>query len=240
VKSEAQSKLAVLVGSKKAADDAVNRFLSDLSTYNVFSTGAAGFSSGRPQGGIRGTISSTTSSPGSISTSSSVIYSAGPVAVGSIGGYLERIYGSSNKQGWAPYITSSSSYTIYPMSTTTISAIYGRSNAGIFLPRGSTYLTGIKETQVGSSSLPANIIGDFGCSDNSAGLSTGYGKILTVQPGYITISTASGNVNLRIGSCSRLESNRPNYVASTYDNVFYRGKVALSRDIHLYDLTCLS
>jgi hypothetical protein len=68
-------------------------------------------------------------------------------------------------------------------------------------------------------------MGDFTCSDaNASGIISGYGKILTVQPGYITVSTSSGNFSLRISNFSRLESNKANYVASPSDKVFYRGK----------------
>ena len=128
------------------------------------------------------------------------------------------------------------------MSSTTLSAVFGMSSAGIFLPTGSsTYLSGIKPSQIGTSSS-SSVLGDFTCSAGpGSDLITGYGKITSVQPGYITVNSPNrGNVNLRIGGCSRLEANRPNFVASTYDNVFFRGRPGSNKDVHLYDLTCLS
>lgn len=193
----------------------------------------------RVTGGISGVVSGTGSSG---TGSSGYIYSS-PTTVGSIGDYLGRVYGPSLKTFWDPYAASSATTysTMYPLSSTTINALYGRSDAGVFLPSGSTYLSGITNSQIGSSSLPSNIIGDFTCSGSGSSLISGYGKITSVQPGYVTInSPTNGNVNLRIGSCSRLESNRPQFIASIYDNVFYRGAKGLSKDIHLYDLTCLS
>lgn len=47
--AEAQEKLANLVNSKKNADDAVNKYLSDISKYNVFATGV---SADLPRGGV--------------------------------------------------------------------------------------------------------------------------------------------------------------------------------------------
>lgn len=95
---------------------------------------------------------------------------------------MGRVYGQAIKAGWSHYGSRSGSYTMYPLSTTTISAIYGRSRAGSFLSKGSSYLSGVKESQIGSSSLPANVIGNFGCSSDSknSGVASGYGKILTV------------------------------------------------------------
>jgi hypothetical protein len=89
------------------------------------------------------------------------------------------------------------------------------------------------------------LVGDFGCSSGSgsaSGVTSGYGKITSVQPGYITCSTNAGVINLRIGGCSRLEANKPDYVYTVQDNIFWRGLPSggSSKDIHAHDITCLS
>lgn len=241
--SDAQAKVATLTAQKRAADDAVTRILSTPTTTTTTpGTGSVSITIGggaRPvTGGVSGVA--TTSYPSTSSTgSSSYIYGAAPVAVGSIGDYLGRVYGSSLKSYWQPYVSSSTYATMYPLSSVTVGALYGRSSAGIFLPSSGTYLSGITRSQIGSSSLPSNIISDFTCSGND--FVSGYGYITSVQPGYVTVSGASGDsVNLRIGGCSQLESTKPEYVMSVADRVFYRGKRSLSKDVHLYDLTCLS
>ena len=232
--SDAQSKLSSATAQKKAADDLVNKLLSaPVSGTTGGSTG--GSTSIRITGGISGVATGGDSSTG-------YIYST-PTTVGSIGDYLGRVYGSSVKTYWEPYTSSSATTysTMYPLSSTTMNALYGRSDAGVFLPSGSTYLSGITSSQIGSSSLPSNIVGDFTCSGSGNSVQSGYGKVTSVQPGYITISTpSSGNINLRIGSCSRLESNRPQFVASVYDNVFYKGQRGLNKDVHAHYITCLS
>lgn len=178
-----------------------------------------------------------------------LVYGVGPISIGSIGDYIEKIYGPSMKTFWNPYSTGSTSTfsTMYPISSTTLGALYGTNSAGVFLPKDNTFLSGISANQIGSSSLPSNILGDFTCSSGSSssfgsgsGVTSGFGKITSIQPGYITIQSDSGNVNLRVGGCSRLEANKPDFVASVLDPVFYRGKRGLNNDVHLYDLTCLS
>lgn len=234
--SDAKAKLTAALARKKTADDLVNKLLSSSSTST-----STGGSSVRIGGGISGFA---TGNLGSGSTLSIGVSAYTPTPVGSIGDYLGRVYGSDLKTFWEPYSSSSAATTystMYPLSTTTVNALYGRSDAGVFLPSGSTYLSGITSNQIGSSSLPSNIVGDFNCAGSGSGLQSGYGKITSVQPGYITISSpTNGNLNLRIGSCSRLESNRPQFIASVYDKVFYRGVKGLNKDIHLYDMTCLS
>lgn len=127
---------------------------------------------------------------------------------------------------------------MYPVSSTTLNALYGKSSAGIFLPKGSSYLTDFDERKIGSFSS-SNLLGDFTCSSTNDYIS-GYGKILSVQPGYIVISSSDGRQTpLRVADCSRMESNKPNFVLSTSDNIFYKGKKSSRSDIHLTDLTCL-
>lgn len=196
--SDAQSKLTAALARKKTADDLVNKLLSTSSTST-----STGGSSIRIGGGISGAVT------GSLGSSVTIGVSAyTPTTVGSIGDYLGRVYGSDLKTFWEPYSSSSAATTystMYPLSTTTVNALYGRSDAGVFMPSGSSYLSGITSSQIGSSSLPSSIVGDFNCAGSGSGLQSGYGKITSVQPGYITISSpTNGNVNLRIGSCSRL------------------------------------
>lgn len=61
----------------------------------------------------------------------------------------------------------------------------------------------------------------------------------SVQPGYITVSSSKGNINLRIGECSRLEASKPEFIVSVYDQVFYRGRPSAGGSVHVYDLTCV-
>lgn len=182
-------------------------------------------------GGISGVVVSG-------SGSGSIIYGFAPIDVGSIGDYLARVYGTGFNSFWQSVIAPSTYCTMYPISQVTVSALYGRSTAGIFLTNSGNYLAGISRKQIGSSA-PASIIGDFTCSGND--FFTGYGRIVSVQPGYIVVNGSKGEtVNLRIGGCSQYESNKPDYVLSVSDRVLYRGKRGLNKDVHLYDLTCLS
>lgn len=93
---------------------------------------------------------------------------------------------------------------MYPVSSTTLNAIYGRSGAGIFLPKGSSYvLPNFNDNSIGSTSF-SNVLGDFSCSSSSDFVS-GYGKILSVQPGYLVISTSTGSqLPLRVSDCTRM------------------------------------
>lgn len=235
--SDAQAKLAAATTRKRNADAAVEKYLSDVSRYTP-TTGST--TTTIITGGISGTASSSTSSS---SNPRVYVYGVNPTSIGSISDYLVRIYGQSNSKYLSSYTSPASVYsTMYPLSITTLNALYGNSAAGIFLPSGSSsYLSGISSSVIGTSSLPSNVVSDFSCSSSSNDLISGYGKVTSVQPGYITVDTPSrGSINLRIGGCSRMESNRPNFVASTSDSVFFRGKAGLSKDIHLYDLTCLS
>jgi hypothetical protein len=136
--SDAKAKLTAALARKKTADDLVNKLLSSSSTST-----STGGSSVRIGGGISGFA---TGNLGSGSTLSIGVSAYTPTPVGSIGDYLGRVYGSDLKTFWEPYSSSSAATTystMYPLSTTTVNALYGRSDAGVFLPSGSTYLSGI-------------------------------------------------------------------------------------------------
>lgn len=233
--ADAQAKLSTYTSQKQAADDRVNKLLNDANRYVTSPSSSTTVVSVRPSGGISGLASP--SSPSSSSLNTFNLFSATPV--GDFSTYATRVYGT----GVSSYLSSlgrsiSPQATMYPVSETTYNALLGRSNAGIFLPSSSSsLLSGISYSQIGSSAVPSNIVSDFTCSSTGSDIS-GYGTVSSVQPGYITVNSSSGPVNLRIGSCSRLEAVRPEAVVATYDRVFYRGKKSLS-NVHLYDLTCL-
>jgi hypothetical protein len=71
------------------------------------------------------------------------VYATGPIAIGNIADYLTKIYGKNLKDGWSKFSGPKYS-TMYPASKTTVGALYGSNKAGIFLPKGASYLTGIK------------------------------------------------------------------------------------------------
>lgn len=113
---------------------------------------------------------------------------------------------------------------MYPVSQTTWSALRGSSSGGVFLPR--------------SGGFSASGLGSFTCGGGAA--TSGYGRITSVQPGYFTVQGPTKEIyNLRVGGCSRLEANRPEYVASVYDNVFFKG-VRSGNEYQVHDLTCLN
>ena len=142
--SDAQGKLASVIANKKAADDAVTKILGDISKYNTVSTVSSSSSSDTStstnpkniRGGISGVATST-------SGSSNIVYATGPIAIGNIADYLTKIYGKNLKDGWSKFSGPKYS-TMYPASKTTVGALYGSNKAGIFLPKGASYLTGIK------------------------------------------------------------------------------------------------
>lgn len=114
---------------------------------------------------------------------------------------------------------------MYPVSEITRSALRGSSSGGVFLPRS-------------GGGFSASGLGSFTCGGGSA--TSGYGRITSVQPGYFTVQGPTKEIyNLRIGECSRLEANRPEYVASVYDNVFFKG-VRSGNEYQVHGLTCLN
>lgn len=238
--SDAQAKLANLTAQKRAADDAVNKILSTPSTTTTTGGSTTGYTitvGGGSTGGISGVAGGSTGGSTGSSGYTGYIYGS-PVAVGNIGDYLTRVYGSNVRTYWQPYAFSSSYSTMYPLSTITVNALYGRGTAGIFVPAGGSYLSGISRSQIGQP--PANLVGDFTCSNNN--YVTGYATVNTVQPGYLTATTPSGSsMNFRIGSCTQLEASRPQYIISTGDKVFYRAAKGLSgNDYHLHQASCVA
>jgi hypothetical protein len=99
--------------------------LSDINKYNVYTVGAPSDGTKNIRGGISGVAAG--------SESNSIIVSTPPIAVGNIGDYLSKLYGQSTRSFWSPFVTKTVSYTMYPLSTITIGALYGRSKAGCFL-----------------------------------------------------------------------------------------------------------
>lgn len=93
------------------------------------------------------------------------------------------------------------------------------------------------------SSSSSSYLGNFGCSSSSgsgssSGVTSGYGIVTSVQPGYIIVKNRNReSVNLRVGSCSRIEANQPNYVVSVSDKLFYRGKQSKTNNFELHDCT---
>ena len=140
--SDAQGKLASAIANKKAADDAVTKILGDISKYNTVSTvsSSSDTSTSTNTKNIRGGISGVATSTSGLSN---IVYATGPIAIGNIADYLTKIYGKNLKDGWSKFSGPKYS-TMYPASKTTVGALYGRNKAGIFLPKGASYLTGIK------------------------------------------------------------------------------------------------
>jgi len=208
--SEARAKLSGAQAEKDAADAEVNRILNSVSTAPSASTTIR--ITGGAGAGAAGSTSITVGNFGA------------PVTV-NIVDYMTRNYGQSYSRYWQPYVRVGSPVTVmYPVSQTTWSALRGSSSGGVFLPR--------------SGRLSASGLGSFSCG--AGAVSSGYGRITSVQPGYFTVQGPSREVyNLRVGSCSRLEANRPEYVASVYDNVFWRGSRS-GNEFEVHDLTCLN
>jgi hypothetical protein len=103
---------------------------------------------------------------------------------------MTRSYGVGVRRYWQPLVQVGTPVTImYPVSRTTWGALSGSSSAGVFIPR---------------SSRPA-LSGGLGSFTCSGGSTSGYGRIQSIQPGYISILTPSNtNMNLRIGDCSKI------------------------------------
>lgn len=228
--ADANSKLPAAQAEKRAADEAVEKLLAQ--STKAVAVPATTTTTTTIVGGIAGAVSG----------SSAVIYGVGPTTIGNINDYLDRLYGANVRTLYGPLASAPASFsTMYPLSTTTINALYGASSAGVFLARDGSYLAGISAKDIGSPSLTSRVVGNFGCAATGSNLISGYGKITSVQPGYITIQTPTKvNYNLRIGGCSRLEANRPEFIASVLDPVFFRGVKGAKDEIQLYDLTCLS
>jgi hypothetical protein len=134
-----KAKLTAALARKKTADDLVNKLLSTSSTST-----STGGSSVRIGGGISGAANWKLRVRINREPLASLPTPQLPSAA--LGDYLGRVYGSDLKTFWEPYSSSSAATTystMYPLSTTTVNALYGRSDAGVFLPSGSTYLSGI-------------------------------------------------------------------------------------------------
>lgn len=98
--------------------------------------------------------------------------------------------------------------TLYPLSTLTINAITGGSG-----------------------------LNSFGCQP-SGQVVTGSGVVQSVNPGYITINTGNGPMNLNIAGCSNLESTQQGQVLGAGNQIYYRGAAAPSNSVNVHSLTC--
>lgn len=200
--TDVQSKLATFTAQKKAADDTVNRLLSDANRYTASPSSSTTVVTVVPSGGISGVVSG--SGSGSIPSYQSVFNTFSSTPVGLLPNYMTRVYGPSVSDFFSNTGRSlqTTQATMYPVNSVTYDALLGRSSAGIF-SSGNTFLSGISASQIGSSSVPSGILGDFSCSGSSD--LSGYGKISSVQPGYITVVTPDNKtVNLRVSSCTRI------------------------------------
>jgi len=233
--TDAQSKLATFTAQKKAADDTVNRLLSDANRYTASPSSSTTVVTVVPSGGISGVVSGS----GSVPSYQSVFNTFSSTPVGLLPNYMTRVYGPSVSDFFSSTGRSlqSTQATMYPVNSVTYDALLGRSSAGIF-SSGSTYLSGISASQIGSSSVPSGILGDFSCSGSSD--LSGYGRISSVQPGYITVLTPDNKtVNLRVSSCTRIESHRPGDIASPNDYIAFKGIKAAPNNCKASDITLI-
>lgn len=245
LQSQVSSSTSTFGGSTGGSIGSSGSFGTSGSTGSTGSFGSSGSTAygvnlnGGSTGGISRVVltGGSLSSGSSASSLSSAINSAlqtilNPTPVGSFSSYIQRLY-SLKPEDYKGYISVPSTYqTMYGVNKITWDALTGQSLAGTYFQKNKPLVSGISRSQIGSSS--ANALGNFGCSTSgsSSGISSGYGKVTSVQPGYLLVQGNNGNtVNLRVGSCSRIESNRPEYIVSVGDKVFYKGKPSNKSEI---------
>lgn len=160
-----------------------------------------------------------------------------PVVIGDLRYYLSSAYGVGVDPTRPASVT-----TLYPLSTLTLEALTGQSQAGVFNPDGSfvssTSTSG--SAPFGGASIPESYLASYSCG-TSSNVVQGQGQVLGVQPGMIRVSGNNGQeLHLNVASCSNLNSNKENLTLVPYMNVYYSGSSTASGMINLDSMTVVS